>query len=142
MASLEYVMTGWLRSRRLMVASVAAGRGCWGLRPRLLLCQGGGLGRDFMSGDGRLGGRGGGRPCLPSGGISPVYLVPLWDLISGVTRQMGWVLLSSNLPPCGLSGALLPLLSSRWCCQVTVPHRLRLRAGGGTGWRPRTRYNV
>ena len=44
MASLEYVMAGWLRSRRLTVASVGAGRGCGGLRPRPLPRQGEGLG--------------------------------------------------------------------------------------------------
>ena len=44
MASLEYVTVGWLRSRRLTVASVGAGRGCGGLCPRLLPRQGGGLG--------------------------------------------------------------------------------------------------
>ena len=32
-ASLEYVMAGWLRSRRLTVASVGVGWGCGGLRP-------------------------------------------------------------------------------------------------------------
>ena len=42
MAPLEYVMAGWLRSRRLMVALVAAGRGCWGLRPHPLPRQGAG----------------------------------------------------------------------------------------------------
>ena len=44
MASLEYVTAGWLRSRRLTVALVGAGRGCGGLCPRPLPCQGGGLG--------------------------------------------------------------------------------------------------
>ena len=44
MASLEYVTAGWLRSRRLTVASVGAGRGCGGLRPRPLPRQGGGTG--------------------------------------------------------------------------------------------------
>ena len=39
MASLEYVTAGWLRSRRLTVASVGAGRGCGGLCPRPLPCQ-------------------------------------------------------------------------------------------------------
>ena len=40
MASLEYVMAGWLRLRRLIVASVGAGWGCGGLLPRPLPCQG------------------------------------------------------------------------------------------------------
>ena len=44
MASLEYVTAGRLRSRRLTVASVGAGRGCGGLCPRPLPRQGGGLG--------------------------------------------------------------------------------------------------
>ena len=44
MASLEYVTAGWLRSRRLTVASVGAGRGCGGLCPRPLPRQGGELG--------------------------------------------------------------------------------------------------
>ena len=49
MASLEYVTAGWLRSRRLTVASVGAGRGCGGLCPRPLPRQGGGLGvGDFL----------------------------------------------------------------------------------------------
>ena len=73
MASFEYVMAGWLRSRRLMLASVGAGRGCWGRRPRPLPHQGGGLGPgDFLLDGGRLGGRGGGRPWLHCGGSSPV----------------------------------------------------------------------
>ena len=49
MASLEYVTAGWLRSRRLAVASVGAGRGCEGQCPRPLPRQGGGLGLgDFL----------------------------------------------------------------------------------------------
>ena len=44
MASLEYVMAGWLRSRRLTVDSLGAGQGCGGLRPQPLPRQGGGLG--------------------------------------------------------------------------------------------------
>ena len=65
MASLEYVMAGWLRSRRWTVASVGAGWGCGGLRNRPLPRQGGGLGPgDFWPGVGRSGGRGGGRPWL------------------------------------------------------------------------------
>ena len=44
MASLEYVTAGWLRSRRLTVASVGAGRDCGGLCPRPLPGQGGRLG--------------------------------------------------------------------------------------------------
>ena len=72
MASLEYVTAGWLRSRRLTVASVGAGRGCGGLCPRPLPRQGGGLGvGDFLPVCGRLGRRGGGRPWLHSGGSSP-----------------------------------------------------------------------
>ena len=78
MASLEYVIAGCLRSRMLTVASVGAGRGCGGLRPRPLPRQGGGLGLgDFLPGGGRLGRRAGGRPWLHSGGSSPVYLLPL-----------------------------------------------------------------
>ena len=77
MASLEYVMAGWLRSRRLTVASVGAGLGCGGFRPRPLPCQGGGLEPgDFLPGGGRLGRRGRGRPWLHLGGSSPVYWVP------------------------------------------------------------------
>ena len=61
MASLEYVMAGWLRSRRLTVASVGAGRGCGGLCPRPLPRQGGGLGLwDFVPVCGRFGRRSGG----------------------------------------------------------------------------------
>ena len=63
MVSLEYVMAGWLRSRRLTIASVGAGRGCGGRRPRPLPRQGGGLGPgDLLLNGGRLAGRGGGRP--------------------------------------------------------------------------------
>ena len=81
MASLEYVTAGWLRLRRLTVASVGAGRGCGGLCPWPLPRQGGGLGpRDFLPAGGRLGRRGGGRPWLHSGWSSPVYLVPLGAL--------------------------------------------------------------
>ena len=43
-ASLQFVMAGWLRSRRLTAASVEAGWRCGGLRPRPLPPQGGGLG--------------------------------------------------------------------------------------------------
>ena len=65
MASLEYVMAWWLRSRRLTAASVGAGRGCGGRPPRPLPRQRGGLGPgDFLLAGGRLGGRGRGRPWL------------------------------------------------------------------------------
>ena len=71
-------MARWLRLRRLTEASVGAGPGCGGFRPRPLPRQGGGLGPgDFLPGGGRLGKRGGGRPWLHSGGSSLVYLVPL-----------------------------------------------------------------
>ena len=120
MASLEYVTAGWLRSRRLTVASVGAGRGCGGLCPRPLPLQGGGLGLgDVLPVGGRLGWRGAGRPWLHSGGSSPVYLMPLWALFSSVRSQMGWALVSSRVWPSGLSGALLPLSSSFWRCQTT-----------------------
>ena len=120
MESLEYLMAEWLRSRRLTVASVGAGRGCGGFRPRPLHRQGGGLGPgDFSPGAGRLARRGGGRPWLHSGGSSLVYLVPLWALFLGVRSQMGWALLSSKVSPSGLSGALLPWSSSFGRCQVT-----------------------
>ena len=67
MAPLEYVTAGLLRSRRLTMASVGAGRGCGGLCPKPLPRQGGGLGPgDFSSGGGRLGRRGGG------GGLAPL----------------------------------------------------------------------
>ena len=55
MASLEYVMEEWLRLRRLTVASLGAGRGCGGLRPRPLPRQRGGLGPgDLLPVGGRL----------------------------------------------------------------------------------------
>ena len=120
MASLEYVTAGWLRSRRLTVASVGAGRGCGGLCPRPLPRQGGGLGAgDFLPGGRCLGRRGGGRPWLHSGRSSPVYLVPLWALFSSVRSRMGWALLSSRVWPSGLSGALLPWSSFFWQCRIT-----------------------
>ena len=97
LASLEYVMAGWLRTGRLTVASVGAGRGCGGLHPRPLPRQGGELrAGDILLGGGRLGRRGGGRPWLHSGGSSPAYLVPLWDLFLGVTYWMGWALLTRS----------------------------------------------
>ena len=109
MASLEYVTAGWLRSRRLTVASVGTGRGCGGLCPRPLPRQGGGLGLgDVLPVGGRLGRRGGGTPWLHSRGSSPVYLVPLWALFSSVRSRMGWALVSSRVWHSGLSGALLP----------------------------------
>ena len=68
MASLEYVTAGSLRSRRLTVASVGAGRGSGGLCPRPLPRQGGGLGLgNLLPVGGRLGRRGGERPWLHSG---------------------------------------------------------------------------
>ena len=71
MASLEYVTAGWLRSRRLTVASRGAGRGCGGLCPRPSPRQGGGLGLgDLLLVGGRLGRRGGGMAWLHSGGSS------------------------------------------------------------------------
>ena len=120
MASLEYVTAGWLRSRRLTVASVGAGRGCGGLCPRPLPRQEGGLGLgDFLPVGGHLGRRGGGRPLLHSGGSSSVYVVPLRALFSSVRSGMGWALVSSGVWPSGLSGALLPWSSSFWRCQTT-----------------------
>ena len=90
MASLEYVTARWLRSRRLTVASMGAGRGRGGFRPRPLPRQVRGLGPgDFLPGGGRLGRRGGGRPWLHSGGSSPVYLVPLCALFFGVEEPDG-----------------------------------------------------
>ena len=77
MASLEYVMAGWLRSKRLTVASVGAGWGCGALRPRPLPCQGRRLGPgDILPGGRRLGRCG--------GGSSLVYLVPPWALVGAV----------------------------------------------------------
>ena len=120
MASLEYVMDGWLRLRRLTVTLVGVGRGCGGFRPRPLPRQGGGLGLgDFLPGCGRLGRRGGGRHWLRSGGSSPVYLVPRWALFSAVRSRMGWALLSSKVWPSGLSGALLLWSSTFWRCQIS-----------------------
>ena len=97
MASLGYVMARWLRSRRLIVVSVGAGRGCGGLRPRPLPRQGGGLGLgDFLLGGGHLGVRGGGRPWLHSRGDfagvvdAPVGLVlrgDAWDGLGAVELQ-------------------------------------------------------
>ena len=72
MASLEYVTAGWLRSRRLTVASVGAGRGCGGLCPRPLPRQGGGLGLgDFLPAGRRLGRHGGGGALAPLRGELP-----------------------------------------------------------------------
>ena len=120
MESLEYVMAVWLRSRRLMVSSVGAGLACGGRRLWPLPRQGGGLGPgDFLLDGGRLAGRGGGRPWLHSMGSSPVYLVPLWALLSGVIPWMRWALLSFKAWPSGLSWALLPCLSSFWRCRCT-----------------------
>ena len=127
MASLEYVTAGWLRSRRLTVASVGAGRGCGGLCPRPLPRQGGRLGLgDVLLVGGRLGRRGGERPWLHTGGSSPVYLVPSWALFSTVRSRMGWALVSSRVWPSGLSGALLPWSSSFLRCQTTLICRLPL----------------
>ena len=101
-----------------MAASVAAGQGFRGICLQLLPRQAGGLElEDFLPGGGRLGGRGGRRPWLHSGGISSVYLMPLWSLLSAVARRIGWALLSSKVSPPRLSGALL-WSSSRWRCQV------------------------
>ena len=98
MASLKYVTAGWLKSRRLTVASLGAGRGCEGLCPRPLTRQGGGLGLgDVLPVCGRLGRRGGGSPWLHSGGSSPVYLVHVWALFPSVRSRMGWALASSRV---------------------------------------------
>ena len=48
-----------------------------------------------------------------------MYLVPLWALFSVVGSRMPWALLSSEVWPSGLSGALLPWSSSFWRCQIT-----------------------
>ena len=95
-ASLEYVMGGWLRSRRLMVPSVGGGPGLW-IAPSGRRTGPG----DFLLGGGRLAGRGGaeGRPWLHSGGSSPVNLVPLWALFRGDALD-----------------GLLPWSSSFWRC--------------------------
>ena len=115
------------------MASVRAGRGCGGLRPRHLPRQEGGLGPgDFLPGGGRFGRGGWGRPWLHSGGSSPVYLVPLWALFSGVRSRMGWALLSSKVWPSGLSRALLPWSSSLWRCKVT---RICTPLFGPSSWR-------
>ena len=75
MASLEYVTAGWLKSRRLTVSSVGAGRGCGGLCPRPLPRQGGGLALGvLLLVGGRSGRRGGGRPWLHSRGELPSVL--------------------------------------------------------------------
>ena len=119
-ASLEYVMAGWLRSRRFTVASLGAGRGWGGLRPQALPRHGGGLEPgDFLPAGGRLGRRGGGRPWLHSGESLAGCLVLRWALFSGVRSLMGRGLLSSKMWLSGLSGALLPWSSSVWRCQVT-----------------------
>ena len=98
MASLEYVTAGWLRSRRLTLASVGAGRGCGGLCPRPLPRQGGGLGLEtFCRFVGVwVGAAGRGLGSTP-GGSSPVYLVPVWALFSTVRSRMGWSLVSSRV---------------------------------------------
>ena len=84
------------------------GPGLWGPSSLAIARQGGGLGPgDFLLSVGRLSGRRGGRSWFHSAGSSPLYLVPLWVLFSGVTRWMGWVLFSSKVWPSGLSGALL-----------------------------------
>ena len=94
--------------------------GLWGPSTRPWPRKGGGLvPGDFLLGGGRFGGRGGWRPCLLSGGSSPVYLVPLRALISGVMRRNGQALLSSEVGPSGLSGALLPSSRCFWRCHCT-----------------------
>ena len=87
MASLEYVTAGWLRSRRLTVASVGAGRGCGGLCPRPLPRQGGGLGLgDFLPVCGRLGRRGGGEALAPLQGEAPQCI---WCLCGPCSLRCG-----------------------------------------------------
>ena len=66
-----------------------------------------------------------------------MHLVPLWALFSAVRSRMGWALLSSNVWPSGLSGALLPWSSSFWRCQIT--QICTPGCGGGTGLCPHTR---
>ena len=116
------------------MATVGAGRGCGGLRPRPLPRHGGGLGPGYLlPGDGRLGRRGRGRPWLHSGGSSPVYLASLWVLFLEVRSWLGWALLSSKVWPSGLSGALL-----LWSLGF-APNCWGPVSRGGTGSCPYTR---
>ena len=119
MASLEYVMAGWLRSRRLTVASVGAGRGCGGLCPRPLPRQGGGTGaRGLFAWWWALGLARWGEALAPLWGEFPsVFGAPVvLDLVGA--EPDGWALLSSRVWPSRLSGALLPWSSSFWRSQT------------------------
>ena len=119
MESLEYAMAWWWTLRKLIVASVVAGRSCRGLHSWPLRPQGGGLGLgNFLAGGARLVARGGGTPRLNSRGISPVYLVPLSAFFPGDKRRMGWALVSSKVSTSALSGAG-PWLSWGWRCHCT-----------------------
>ena len=95
-------MPRWLRSRRLTVASVGAGRDFGGFCPRPLPVREEDWGPGIFCGVvGALGGAVVGRAWLHSGGSSPVYLVPLWALFSGLRSRMAWALLSSKVSPSG-----------------------------------------
>ena len=90
MASLEYVMAGWMRLRRLTVASVGADQGCGGYCLQLLPLQGGTLGPgDFLLGRGRLGRRGGEKPWPHSRRSFLVHLMTLLGHVLGCDASDG-----------------------------------------------------
>ena len=128
------------------MASVGAGRGCGGMCPRPLPCQGGGLGvGEVLLVGGRLGRRGGGRPWLHSRG----------ELSSVFGASVGLVLVCAKLDVVGageLQGvALYSLLACPGrCCLGLAPFggarpprsvapRCPPGRGGGTGLCPHTR---
>ena len=89
-ASLECVMAGWLRPRRLTVASVGAGRGCGGFRPRHLPRQGGGSRPGvLLPGGGRLNRRGWGKALAPLRGELPSVFGACVGLVLGGAELYG-----------------------------------------------------
>ena len=69
-----------------------------------------GLGlRDLLTGGGRLGGRGWGRPCFHSWAISRGYVVSRWAFLTVVMRLMGWAPFGSEMWSSALSGFAVPV---------------------------------
>ena len=131
MASLEYVIARWLRLRRLMVASMGAGRSCGGICPQPLPRQRGGLGPGDVLLDGRrFGGRRGGGGLAPVRGEFPGVLGVPVGLVVGADAPDG-------VGAVELQGVALGLV---WGAAALV--ELLLAVPGYPDWHPTVRAQV